>query len=103
MIYIKARTPRESIVMRGLFFCLCCRKGAVAETISGSGLIAYYNSRSAYARQEADAAYSELSLYDRPEAQRDFVHRSSRGEMYEATRRERPVGCPEACDENVCC
>jgi len=66
---------------------MCCAGcQAVAETIAGNGLIAYYNSRSAYAeRLEADAAHAELSFYDRPEVQRDFVQYSSNGESCETT------------------
>jgi len=64
---------------------MCCAGcQVVAETIAGHGLAGYYRSRSAYAaRQEADAARDNLTLYDQPEVQREFVRDS--GESREAT------------------
>jgi Cu2+-exporting ATPase len=54
---------------------MCCAGcGAVAETIAGNGLGAYYRSRTAYAtRQPVAAARDELALYDLAQVQSDFV------------------------------
>jgi Cu2+-exporting ATPase len=54
---------------------MCCAGcQAVAETIAGHDLTAYYRSRTALApRRSATPATAELALYDRAEVQRDFV------------------------------
>lgn len=54
---------------------MCCGGcQAVAETIAGSGLAAYYRSRTAVAaRQTVEQAREDLALYDLPELQHDFV------------------------------
>ena len=64
---------------------MCCAGcQAVAETIAGSGLAAYYRSRTATAAQQAaQSSRDELALYDLPEVQRDFVRQA--GEAREAT------------------
>ncbi|MDP1673297.1 MAG: heavy metal translocating P-type ATPase [Burkholderiales bacterium] len=54
----------------------CCRGcQAVAQTIIGNGLGAYYRNRTAMApsAQGATAVPSELDVYDMPEVQRNFV------------------------------
>jgi Cu2+-exporting ATPase len=57
---------------------MCCAGcQAVAETIAGHDLGAYYRSRTAYAaRQAAEAERGELALYDLPEVQRDIVRQA---------------------------
>jgi Cu2+-exporting ATPase len=57
---------------------MCCAGcQAVAQTIAGNDLGAYYRSRTAYgARQAAEAARDELALYDLEQVQRDFVRES---------------------------
>jgi Cu2+-exporting ATPase len=64
-----------SAVIDGERRALCCAGcQAVAETIAGQDLTAYYRSRTALAsRHESEAAGTELALYDQPEVQRDFV------------------------------
>ncbi|HZN48146.1 MAG TPA: heavy metal translocating P-type ATPase metal-binding domain-containing protein, partial [Ramlibacter sp.] len=64
-----------SAVIDGERRALCCAGcQAVAETIAGHDLTAYYRSRTALApRHESESAGTELALYDRPEVQRDFV------------------------------
>ncbi len=54
---------------------MCCAGcQAVAQTIAGYDLEAYYRSRTAFApRQAGDDARDELALYDLPEVQRGFV------------------------------
>jgi Cu2+-exporting ATPase len=56
---------------------MCCAGcQAVAQAISGHGLAAYYRTRSAYAPRAEQVARDDLSLYDLPEVQREFVHES---------------------------
>jgi Cu2+-exporting ATPase len=64
---------------------MCCAGcQAVAQTIAGGGLSAYYRSRTAAAaRQAAQDDEDELALYDLPEVQRDFVRED--GPAREAT------------------
>ncbi len=64
---------------------MCCAGcQAVAQTIAGNDLGAYYRSRTAYAaRQAAEAARDQFALYDLEPVQRDFVRES--GSAREAT------------------
>jgi Cu2+-exporting ATPase len=64
-----------SAVIDGERRAMCCAGcQAVAETIAGHDLSAYYRSRTALApRRETPGTGPELALYDRPEVQRDFV------------------------------
>jgi Cu2+-exporting ATPase len=54
---------------------MCCAGcQAVAQTIAGHDLGAYYRSRTAFApRGQTQSSDEALSLYDRPEVQREFV------------------------------
>jgi Cu2+-exporting ATPase len=75
--------PRGShfyVVIEGERRAMCCAGcQAVAETIAGNDLSAYYRSRTALARRGEDGASAELALYDRPEVQRDFVRPAEGG------------------------
>jgi P-type Cu2+ transporter len=62
--------------------CVGCQ--AVAEAIAGSGLSAYYRTRTAYAAREVQPAQVDLALYDLQEVQRGFVRETAPHEL-EAT------------------
>jgi P-type Cu2+ transporter len=64
---------------------MCCAGcQAVAETIAGQDLSAYYHSRTALAaRLQGGAGLDQLALYDREEVERDFVRAA--GAAKEAT------------------
>lgn len=67
------------------FCCAGCQ--AVTETILGSGLSAFYRSRSERPEQSAGveaASSAELAVYDRPEVQSTFVEHTADGSL-EAT------------------
>ncbi len=66
---------RYTAVVEGAARELCCAGcQAVTETISGSGLEAFYRDRARLSGQAAtDSPRAALDLYDRPEIQQDFV------------------------------
>jgi Cu2+-exporting ATPase len=77
---------RFHAVIDGERRAMCCAGcQAVAETIAGHDLGAYYRSRTAPAlRRDDPVAAAQLALYDRPEVQSDFV-RDADGGAREAT------------------
>jgi Cu2+-exporting ATPase len=79
---------RHLVMVSGVPRDLCCAGcQAVTETILGSGLAAFYASRTATAASPAGedvVALADLSVYDRPEVQAGFVERGADG-LCEAT------------------
>jgi Cu2+-exporting ATPase len=74
------RGSRFNAVIEGERRSMCCAGcQAVAETIAGHDLSAYYRSRTALARPGEDGSGAERALYDRPEVQRDFVRAAEGG------------------------
>jgi len=75
---------------------LCCTGcQAVTETILGSGLAAFYASRTATAVPAAagdTVSLPELAVYDRPEVQAGFVERGADG-IFFATMRRKGIPC----------
>jgi Cu2+-exporting ATPase len=75
---------RYAAVIDGARRSMCCAGcQAVAETIAGQGLSAFYRSRTTYAPRGEGDARDDLAIYDLTEVQRDFV--SADGPLREAT------------------
>ncbi len=73
---------RFSAIVDGAARAMCCAGcAAVAQTIAGSGLAAYYAKRSELPQREAAAADAprDLAVYDLPEVQRPFVREAGAG------------------------
>ena len=70
-----------SVMIEGVGHGTCCRGcQAVAQTIVGSGLVAYYRNRTAPSPTASNAGLpAELGVYDLPEVQRGFVRDAPAG------------------------